>query len=343
MDSLDSLIKKKKEEIKEIKGNKRWFKQADLENQKNKEIINFYEKELKKKKIQEYERLKKLNDTLDEKHKKNNADVENEETNIEITLSNKQIIMLLRQLKEPIRLFGETDLQRYNRLKELKINKNELKINEQNIFGDVLRGRLKENALDLIEDNIEDDIEKAPDKKDKNNSNVSISEKENNEKGKKIDKEKIIHEWIKRTMKEWNEEIENTVDNKKKIKQATYLQTHKDLKPLEKKLKQKTLESDILDKIYNIVSCCEEKNFKAAHDAYMLLAIGNAAWPMGVTMVGIHERAGRSKIYASEVAHILNDETTRKYIQMIKRLLSFSQRKYCTNPSEAVNLSTIHI
>ncbi|ETW46134.1 hypothetical protein PFAG_02473 [Plasmodium falciparum Santa Lucia] len=112
MDSLDSFIKKKKEEIKEIKGNKRWFKQADLENQKNKEINNFYEKELKKKKIEEYERLKKLNDTLDEKHKKNNADVENEETNIEITLSNKQIIMLLRQLKEPIRLFGETDLQR---------------------------------------------------------------------------------------------------------------------------------------------------------------------------------------------------------------------------------------
>ncbi|ETW27481.1 hypothetical protein PFFCH_05083 [Plasmodium falciparum FCH/4] len=61
---------------------KRWFKQADLENQKNKEINNFYEKELKKKKIEEYERLKKLNDTLDEKHKKNNADVENEETNI---------------------------------------------------------------------------------------------------------------------------------------------------------------------------------------------------------------------------------------------------------------------
>ncbi|ETW36740.1 hypothetical protein PFTANZ_02563 [Plasmodium falciparum Tanzania (2000708)] len=316
MDSLDSFIKKKKEEIKEIKGNKRWFKQADLENQKNKEINNFYEKELKKKKIEEYERLKKLNDTLDEKHKKNNADVENEETNIEITLSNKQIIMLLRQLKEPIRLFGETDLQRYNRLKELKMNKNELKINEQNIFGDVLRGRLKEDSLDLIEDNIEDEIEKGSDKKDKNNSNVSISEKENNEKGKKIDKEKIIHEWIKRTMKEWNEEIENIVDSKKKIKQATYLQTHKDLKPLEKKLKQKT---------------------------YMLLAIGNAAWPMGVTMVGIHERAGRSKIYASEVAHILNDETTRKYIQMIKRLLSFCQRKYCTNPSEAVNLSTIHI
>ncbi|CRG96774.1 pre-mRNA splicing factor, putative [Plasmodium gallinaceum] len=341
MDLLDNFIKKKKEEIKEIKGNKRWFKQAELEEQKNKEINKFYEKENKKKKIEEYERLKKLNETLDLKHKKNSTDIDNEEINIEITLSNKQIIMLLRQLKEPIRLFGETDLQRYNRLKELKINKNELKINEQNVFGDVLRGRLKENSLDLIEDNLEDESDNT-DSKDITNLKSSINEKQNDDKGNELDKEKIIYDWIKSTMKEWNEEIEND-DNKKKIKQATYLQTHKDLKPLEKKLKQKTLEPDILEKIYNIVSCCQKRNFKAAHDAYMLLAIGNAAWPMGVTMVGIHERAGRSKIFTSEVAHILNDETTRKYIQMIKRLLSFCQRKYCTNPSEAVNLSTIHI
>ncbi|KAI4839457.1 pre-mRNA-splicing factor 18 [Plasmodium brasilianum] len=360
MDALDSFIKKKKEEIKEIKGNKRWFKQADLEDQKNKEINKFYEKEYKKKKVEEYERLKKLNDELDLKHKKSSADIDNEEANIgyknklghfeqfiinklfQITLSNKQIIILLRQLKEPIRLFGETDLQRYNRLKELKINKNELKSKEQNVFGDVLRGRLKENSLDLIEDNLEDEIENT-NSKEAVKLERSSNEKQNNENGKELDKEKIIYDWIKSTMKEWNEEIENNEDSKKKIKQATYLQTHKDLRPLEKKLKQKSLELDILEKIYNIVSCCQKRNFKAAHDAYMLLAIGNAAWPMGVTMVGIHERAGRSKIFASEVAHILNDETTRKYIQMIKRLLSFCQRKYCTNPSEAVNLSTIHI
>ncbi|CRG99438.1 pre-mRNA splicing factor, putative [Plasmodium relictum] len=342
MDSLDNFIKKKKEEIKEIKKNKRWLKQSELEDQKNKEINKFYEKENKKKKIEEYERLKKLNETLDSKHKKSSADIDTEEANIEISLSNKPIIILLRKLKEPIRLFGETDLQRYNRLKELKINKNELKINEQNVFGDVLRGRLKENSLDLIEDNLEDEIDNT-NSKDAMNLKVSICEKQNNEKESELDKEKIIYEWIKTTMKEWNEEIENIDDNKKKIKQATYLQTHKDLKPLEKKLKQKTLEPDVLEKIYNIVSCCQKRDFKAAHDGYMLLAIGNAAWPMGVTMVGIHERAGRSKIFTSEVAHILNDETTRKYIQMIKRLLSFCQRKYCTNPSEAVNLSTIHI
>ncbi|SBS90971.1 pre-mRNA splicing factor protein [Plasmodium ovale curtisi] len=326
--------------VTEIKGNKRWFKQADLENQKKKEINQFYEKEYKKKKTEEYERLKKLNDELNLKLKKSSADKEKEETNTEITLSNRQIIILLRQLKEPIRLFGETDLERYNRLKELKINKNELKSNEQNVFGDVLRGRLKEDNLDLIEDNLEDEMEKV---NSKDASKLKDSTGVKDEKDKEVNKEKVIYDWIKSTMKEWNEEIESNDDGKKKIKQATYLQTHKDLKPLEKKLKQRSLEQDILDKIYNIVSCCQKRNFKSAHDAYMLLAIGNAAWPMGVTMVGIHERAGRSKIFTSEVAHILNDETTRKYIQMIKRLLSFCQRKYCTNPSEAVNLSTIHI
>jgi pre-mRNA-splicing factor 18 len=45
---------------------------------------------------------------------------------------------------------------------------------------------------------------------------------------------------------------------------------------------------------------------------------------MGVTMVGIHERTGRAKIFSSQIAHILNDETQRKYIQSIKRLITFS-------------------
>ena len=52
------------------------------------------------------------------------------------------------------------------------------------------------------------------------------------------------------------------------------------------------------------------------NDAYLEMAIGNAAWPIGVTMVGIHARTGREKISARNVAHVLNDETQRKYIQV---------------------------
>jgi len=54
------------------------------------------------------------------------------------------------------------------------------------------------------------------------------------------------------------------------------------------------------------------------------MAIGNAAWPIGVTMVGIHARTGREKIFARNVAHVLNDETQRKYIQVFVRF-------YCLN------------
>lgn len=152
-------------------------------------------------------------------------------------------------------------------------------------------------------------------------------------------------------LKMWEDELTNTRDKLiekgdtlgAKRKEAMLVQTKKDIKPLLKLLKSQKLEIDTLDKLFRIVECCEMGEYKDAHDAYMLLAIGNAAWPMGVTMVGIHERAGRSKIFTSEVAHILNDETTRKYIQMFKRLISFSQSKCATDPSKQVQISTIHI
>ena len=43
-----------------------------------------------------------------------------------------------------------------------------------------------------------------------------------------------------------------------------------------------------------------------ANDMYLEMAIGNAPWPIGVTMVGIHARTGREKIFAQNVARILS-------------------------------------
>ena len=42
----------------------------------------------------------------------------------------------------------------------------------------------------------------------------------------------------------------------------------------------------------------------------------------------IHERSAREKIFSSQVAHVLNDETSRKWIQSVKRLMTFIQTKY---------------
>lgn len=74
-----------------------------------------------------------------------------------------------------------------------------------------------------------------------------------------------------------------------------------------------------------------------ANDAYLELAIGNAPWPLGVTNHGIHSRTAQEKIYAKNVAHVLNDETQRKYIQAIKRLMTQCQKYFPSNPSKSVN------
>ena len=45
-----------------------------------------------------------------------------------------------------------------------------------------------------------------------------------------------------------------------------------------------------------MIEYMKEGEFVRAHDIYMLTAIGNAPWPIGLTMVGIHERSGREKV-----------------------------------------------
>lgn len=66
---------------------------------------------------------------------------------------------------------------------------------------------------------------------------------------------------------------------------------------------------------------------RAANDQYLLAAIGNSAWPIGLTMVGIHERSGREKIQTDKVAHVMNNELQRKYLTSVKRLITFAQSK----------------
>lgn len=66
------------------------------------------------------------------------------------------------------------------------------------------------------------------------------------------------------------------------------------------------------------------------------MAIGNAPWPVGVTRSGIHQRPGSAKAYVSNVAHVLNDETQRKYIHGLKRLMSKCQYYFPADPSKCM-------
>lgn len=45
-------------------------------------------------------------------------------------------------------------------------------------------------------------------------------------------------------------------------------------------------------------------------------------------MVGIHERSAREKLHTGERGHVMGDEVTRKFLQSIKRCLTFAQVRW---------------
>lgn len=133
----------------------------------------------------------------------------------------------------------------------------------------------------------------------------------------------IIFWNFKALLKEWEEYLEARPEDAKKsaagkLASTTQLQSAQNLKPLFKKLRNRDLDNDVVVSLAEIVHFVQKREYRNANDSYLKLSIGNAAWPLGVTSVGIHERSSDSKI-THNVAHVLNDEVSRKYIQAVKR------------------------
>lgn len=159
---------------------------------------------------------------------------------------------------------------------------------------------------------------------------------------------RIIRAYFERLEDEWQEELGDREDHVKRSvhgKQATvfFLETRRNLKILYEKMEKSMIDVDVLKGLWLIVEAMKTRNYLNATDIYVRLAIGNAPWPIGVTSVGIHERSAREKISHAmnqqSAAHVMNDEGTRKWLQSVKRLLTFAQRRYPTDPSRCINFN----
>ncbi|KAI9850935.1 MAG: mRNA splicing protein prp18 [Thelocarpon superellum] len=131
-------------------------------------------------------------------------------------------------------------------------------------------------------------------------------------------------------LKEWEAALDQRPANVKDSHQgkAAYhamTQAKEDMRPLFRRLERGELE--VLEPVVEIVKAAQERRYVDANDGYLQLSIGKAAWPIGVTMVGIHERSAREKLHESE-AHIMSDDVTRRFLQSIKRCLSFAQTRW---------------
>jgi len=146
------------------------------------------------------------------------------------------------------------------------------------------------------------------------------------------DKPKRIYRYFKSLVRQWEDDLARRPDSIKrtavgKNETKTLKQCKDYIRPLFHECKRRELADDLQTHLFRIVTCCEEGEFVKAHDSYMDVAIGRAAWPIGVTMVGIHARSGRAKIESANVAHVMNSECQRKYLTSVKRLMSYAQRK----------------
>ncbi|KAK6937537.1 Pre-mRNA processing factor 4 (PRP4)-like [Dillenia turbinata] len=281
----------------------------------------------------------------------------------ELNLPKQEVIRRLRFLKQPITLFGEDDEARLNRLKDV------LKAGIFEVDSDMTEGQTNDFLRDIAElrkrqktgilsDKKRKAMEDGSEDKDggggEDLSGDGASSGAEGDKDLKrmkanfdelCDEDKILV-FFKRLLNEWKQELDEMgeADNrtaKGKSMVATFKQCARYLIPLFKFCRKKVLSEDIRQALLVVVECCMKRDYLAAMDQYIKLAIGNAPWPIGVTMVGIHERSAREKIYTNSVAHIMNDETTRKYLQSIKRLMTFCQRRYPTLPSKAVEFNSL--
>ncbi|KAJ1337448.1 pre-mRNA-splicing factor 18 [Microdochium nivale] len=104
--------------------------------------------------------------------------------------------------------------------------------------------------------------------------------------------------------------------------------SRENMRPLFRKFEKADVPDDILKPVVEIVRAAQERRYVDANDGYLRVSIGKAAWPIGVTMVGIHERSAREKLHNGERGHVMGDELTRKYLQSIKRCLTFAQVRW---------------
>lgn len=267
---------------------------------------------------------------------------------INTMLPRKEVIRRLRERGQPIRIFGESDEDAYLRLKQLEISEPDTSNGMVNDF---------KAAMDKVNEEINKNCERSLDTTGNRNdvsisnlntnieemqslvSELSPTNNQNDDRSLAKDCE-IISKFLRFILESWGKELnarpihEKTSQAGKTIS-ARYTSTRANLKPLFKLLKKNTINRDILRQLKLIARELVNRNYTQATCHYIDMSVGNAPWPMGVTMVGIHDRTGREKISQNNIAHALNDETQRKYIQGIKRLMTQFSIMYPTEPSRS--------
>jgi len=275
----------------------------------------------------------------------------------------------LRELGQPATFFAETDAQRYRRLQSCELSRDQdvLADGSTNVMQILDRRQQREReaaggirqGVDIVD---AEDAEFATlegtvtrhepnDDSDSEDDGPKLAvvlgsepderDKEQEEAQRKLDAAShAVMTWIRSMLRAWEAQLTERASTEEKqqtfkLEKAQYRQSKQYLKPLRRALRDGEVDAGVTFSLAEIAEQCGNRSYRAAKEAYMRLAIGNHPWPMGVTFVTFHDRANRHKIGEGAQAHVLDDETTRKYVQMVKRLVTFAERRWPVDPTKA--------
>ena len=362
MDFLKAEIERKKRQMQEknvMAPDKKYFKRGELIEKEREEYLKKHKP--KEEDVKKVESIVEAKEKSKQKRKLNQAFdslilfkigfisvLEKKDEPLEVpSLPRVEVVRRLRERLQPILLFGENEAQACDRLRTIEINEPEVIEGIKNDF---------QEALGKVDEILDKETAKGEDGSKSEHGGRSDSDLyvttivydelleliNDAHKGDIEADVKLVSEFIRFMITQWGRSLEKRSPEEKtsvmgKRETGIYAQTRTYLKPLLRLLKKQTVSDDVRDSLVKMVLFTLQRDYILGHEAYMEMAVGNAPWPIGVTNAGIHARPARENIFSKNVAHVLNDETQRKYIQGLKRLMTKAQEYYPTDPSRSID------
>lgn len=124
--------------------------------------------------------------------------------------------------------------------------------------------------------------------------------------------------YIKSMLYAWEDQVQLAPDSQPNAK--LLIETKRDMVPLLYKLRTGTIHKDLLTSLATTLYYLQVNDMIHANDAYMKMSLGNVVWPIGIVGVGIRETT------TIKHANVMIDDTTRRWITAIKRLITRKER-----------------
>ncbi|RFU34750.1 hypothetical protein B7463_g1526, partial [Scytalidium lignicola] len=205
------------------------------------------------------------------------AKEESQEVAEEDDIKDDELFEKLRAMGEPTKLFGESHKQRLRRFRKLGI---------------VMTNGPIPTSLELVEE-----------------KDMKVDKMPEDVEGRKYLFRQLAS-YFTMVLAEWEAALEKEKRDTFASKAAynAMVQSKENMTPLFRKFESGDIDDGVLEPVVEIVKAAQERRYVDANDGYLRLSIGKAAWPIGVTMVGIHERSAREKLHESDKGHVMGDE-----------------------------------